>query len=102
MPRPSFIEVKGGVGVRPSRGPRLGVQPNYDSTDGVEVENVVAGGVAERGGIKKGDKILTIAGQETKTLRQYMQAMAQQKSGATIEIVVQRDKKEVKLKVKLD
>lgn len=103
MARPSFIEVKGGRRpTRPSTGPRLGLRPNTQSTDGVEVEDVPEGSVAEKAGIKKGDKIIKIAGKETPTLVEYTDALSQQKVGTTIDIVVRRDKKEVKLKAKLE
>ena len=84
-------------------GPRLGIRPGYGEDDkGVKVEGVGEGGPADRGGIKGGDVVVSIAGKPVKDLQTYMQAMAVQKAGTTIEVVVQRGGKKVTLKVKLD
>jgi hypothetical protein len=101
--RPVFLEVKGASGPRPSGGPRLGFRPAYgEEEDGVLVEGVTEGQPAERAGIKAGDKILVVAGKPTKNLQTFMQVMASQKKGTTIEVVVERGGKKVPLKVQLD
>ena len=103
MARPAFIKVKGGGGTRPSKGPRLGIRPGYGEEEkGVKIEGVVEGGIAERGGIKKGDNIVSIAGKPVKNIETYMEAMAATKAGATIEVIVERGAKKVTLKVKLE
>jgi S1-C subfamily serine protease len=102
--KPAFVEVKGGGGVRPSRGPRLGIRPSYgdDEDKGVEVEVVSDGTPASRGGIKGGDRIVGIAGKPVKNLETYMEALAGQKAGSTIEVIVVRGGKKVPLRIKLD
>jgi hypothetical protein len=102
--KPAFVEVKGGGGPRPSGGPRLGITPDYgnEQDDGVEVLSVAEGAPAERAGIKSGDRIVAIANKEVKNLQTYMTAMAPQKPGTTIDVVVVRGGKKVTLKVKLD
>ena len=103
MDRPAFIKVKGSGGTRPSSGPRLGIRPGYGEEDkGVKIESVAEGGVAERGGIKTGDTIVSIAGKPVKNIETYMEAMASTKVGTTIEVVVERGAKKVTLKVKLE
>lgn len=101
MERPKFIAVKG-TRPRMSGGPRLGIRPDYNSKDGVEVEGVTPGGPADEAGMKDGDIIVSIAGKETKNLTSYMQAMSTQKRKTTIIVVVLREKKKVSLKVNLD
>jgi hypothetical protein len=101
--KPAFVEVKGGGGIRPSSGPRLGIRPGYgDDGDGVLVEGVGDGTPAARGGIRKDDRIVGIAGKSVKNIQTYMTAMAGQKPGSTIEVVVMRAGNKVPLKVKLD
>jgi hypothetical protein len=101
--RPAFVEVKGGGGMRPSSGPRLGIRPEYGGVDdGVAVEGVTPGLPAERAGIKEGDRIVAIAGKPVKDLRAYMTVLAAQKKGDTIEVVVLRAGKRVPLRVKLE
>ncbi|MFO0877555.1 MAG: M28 family peptidase [Gemmataceae bacterium] len=102
MERPKFIEVKGTAMGRPSSGPRLGIRPGYSDAEGVEVEGVTPGSVAEKGGIKEGDRIVSIAGNPVKNINTYMQTMGLQKKGNTIEVQVVRGKQTVKLKVTLE
>lgn len=103
MPKPTFVEVKGDPTGRPSSGPRLGIRPGYGGdSEGVEVEGVVGGGVADKGGVKEGDRIVAIAGKPVKNLNSYMQAMAVQKLGTTIDLEVVRKGKTVKLKLRLE
>lgn len=98
--RPEFVEVKvkfgGGGG---PKGPRLGILPDYEfEGKGVHVTGVSPGGPADLAGIKKGDIIVQIAGKDIASVQGYSTVMASQKLGATIEIKVLRDKKELTLK----
>jgi hypothetical protein len=103
MERPAFIKVKGGGGTRPSKGPRLGIRPGYGEEDkGVKIEGVTEGGIAQRGGLEKGDNIVSIAGKPVKNIESYMEAMASTKPGTTIDVIVERGAKKVTLKVKLE
>jgi hypothetical protein len=107
MHRPRYIEVKGRSPEDwlpgPRTGPTLGIRPGYDpETVGVEVHGVTFGRPADRAGIKIGDRIIAISGASIKNLGQYMTALAKQKPGATIDVTVVRDRKNVKLKVTLD
>jgi Zn-dependent M28 family amino/carboxypeptidase len=100
--RPAFVVVKGG-GVRPSKGPRLGIRPGYtEEQQGLLVEAVIDGGPGDRGGLKAGDVIVDIAGREVKNIQTYMDAMALQQGGRVIQVLVLRKGKKLPLKVPLD
>jgi len=99
--RPEYVKIDS-----PSRtggGPRLGIAPDYaDDNPGVLVGSVTDGMPAAKAGIKGGDRIVEIGGKEVKNLEDYMQKMATQKLGETIEVGVMREKKLLKLPVKLE
>jgi hypothetical protein len=71
-----------------------------DEDAGVVVESVLKGGAAEAGGLKKGDRVLTIDGRWTDTVGDTFVAASLVKPGREVEVVVMRNGKEVKLKVK--
>jgi hypothetical protein len=101
--KPEYVEVKGDTGPRPSTGPRLGIKPGYsDDVAGVVVEGVTPGTPADKGGLKKDDVIVGLAGKPVKDLRTYMTIMAVQKPKTTIDVEVTRDGKKVTLKVPLE
>ena len=102
--RPAFVEVKGGASPRPAGNmPRLGIRPGYsDDKEGVLVEGVSDGDPAAKAGIKKGDRIIEISGKKVGNIETYMQIMAGEKKGTTIDVGVERDGKKIKVPVKLD
>src|SRR5205823_11049529 len=103
--RPEYVKGAGtGGGPRPGMaGIRLGIQPSYsDSAEGVLVEAVSPKSIAEKAGIKGGDRIVKMGEQGIKKLEDYMVFMSKQKDGETIEVTVLREKKELKLKAKLE
>jgi hypothetical protein len=103
MEKPAFVEVKGSNVGRPTGGPRLGIRPGYgDDKEGVEVEGIAPGGVADKAGMKAGDRIVGIAGKPVKDIATYMQAMGTQKKGTTIEVIVLRAGKKMPLKAMLE
>ncbi|HJZ58196.1 MAG TPA: PDZ domain-containing protein [Gemmataceae bacterium] len=71
-----------------------------DGDPGVIVEEVLSGGAAAMGGLKPGDRLLTIDGRWTDTVSDTFMAASLVKPGREVEVVVRRDGKEVKLKVK--
>lgn len=86
----------------PRKGPRLGILPSYAfEGQGVLLEGVSPGGVAEKAGLKEGDIIVEIAGKATPNVGAYMTAMGAQKLGTDVEIVVERKGKKLTLKAKL-
>ncbi|MCZ2341735.1 MAG: M28 family peptidase [Bacteroidales bacterium] len=81
--------------------PKLGVMPgNYEATDGgVLVDDVTPGGAAEKGGIRKGDVIIAIAGKPVQNIGGYMNAMSTQKAGKAIPVIVLRKKDKITVQV---
>jgi hypothetical protein len=103
MDRPTFLEVQDKKRPSYGGGPRLGIRPEYsDEGEGVLVGGVTDGQPAAAAGVQKDDRIVAIAGKPIKDLQVYMEVMAAQKKGDTIEVVVLRKGKRVPLKVKLD
>ncbi|MGL4552557.1 MAG: M20/M25/M40 family metallo-hydrolase, partial [Gemmataceae bacterium] len=98
--KPAFVEVRGEP-VKPSAGPRLGLTP-ADGKDGAEVQAVTAGGPAARAGIRAGDTIVALGPTAVRDAKQYVQAVAAQKHGSTVEVTVLRDGKRLPVKVTLD
>lgn len=82
----------------------FGSRPAYGESPeggGVKLDGVSEGGPAEKAGLKAGDVIVKFGGKEVKDIDSYMTAMGQHKAGDTVEVVVMRDGKEVKLEAKL-
>jgi S1-C subfamily serine protease len=70
-----------------------------DEEDGIDVKLVVPGGAAEKGGMKKGDRLLTLDGRWTDSMPDLFEAATFVKAGRTVKVKVKRDGKEVVLKV---
>jgi hypothetical protein len=71
-----------------------------DEEAGVTVKQVLAGSPAAAGGIKPGDRLLTLDGRWTDTVADLFAAAGHVKPGTTADVVVRRDGKERVLKVK--
>jgi hypothetical protein len=71
-----------------------------DEDAGVTVTKVLAGGPAARGGLKEGDRLLTIDGRWTDSVADTFAAAGHVRPGTTVPVVVKRGGKEVKLEVK--
>jgi hypothetical protein len=109
LDRPKYLFIRGGWAdptddspkISRSNLPRLGIMPgNYGEVDkGVLVGELLPGKAAEKAGLKEGDLIIEIAGKEVKDMNGYMAALATQKAGVEIEIVVMRGKEKVKVKI---
>ncbi len=70
-----------------------------DENPGVTVDNVLAKSPAALGGLKKGDRLLTVDGRWTDTVSDTFLAASLVKPGKAVTLVVKRDGKEVKLTV---
>jgi Aspartyl protease/PDZ domain len=70
-----------------------------DDDAGVDVKAVLDGGAAAVGGLKAGDRVLTIDGRWTDTLSDAYIAASFAKAGKPVAVVVKRDGKEVKLTI---
>ena len=70
-----------------------------DDADGVTVKTVFADSAAAKGGLKAGDRLLTIDGRWTDSVGDAALATSLVKAGRTVAVVVKREGKEVKLTV---
>ncbi len=104
----------GGIGM--GRRPRLGVTPTEldldqakdlgiaEGTTGVLLQDVVEGSAAEKGGLQKGDIVISFDGKtfsEDDGEGEFREAVANAKAGVDIAVVVIRDGERVELTVKL-
>jgi Tol biopolymer transport system component len=79
----------------------LGTIPDYSEGDrpGVKLTGARPGSPAEKGGLRAGDVIVKFAGKQIRNIYDYTYALDAVKIGQPVEIVVQRDGKELTLKV---
>jgi len=91
-------------GVRTGLRAYLGTVPDYSQGDvsGVKLSGVSARGPAEKAGLKGGDIIISLGGQEIKNIYDYTYAIGALKIGQEVEVSVIRDKKEISLQITPD
>ena len=78
--------------------PRLGVYLEHN--DGVEITRLVEKSVAEKTGIKQGDKVVQIAGKPVEKVSDVVAAVKSTAFGTWLPIVVMREDKEIELVAK--
>ena len=92
---PAYIAVKKPSGERARRtsGVFLGTIPDYteEGQTGVPLSGVVAGGPADKGGLRGGDVIVEFAGAELANIYDYVRVLNGLKVGEAVEVVVIRD-----------
>jgi Aspartyl protease/PDZ domain len=71
-----------------------------DEDAGVTVKDVLADSAAAEGGLKSGDRLLTLDGRWTDSVSDTFSATSMVKPGRSVVLVVKRDGKEMKLNVK--
>ncbi len=71
------------------------------STEGTLVADVTPGGPADKAGIKRGDVIVEFNGKKVKDSMQLRNMVAQVPPGKTVDVLLIRDSKEMRLKVRL-
>lgn len=79
----------------------LGTIPDYSGkkAKGVAISGVVKSGPAEAAGLKGGDVIVGLAGQELENIYDFVRALNGLKPGVEIDIAVQREGEKVDLKI---
>ena len=75
------------------------VKEKSDDAEGVTVKTVFADSAAAKGGLKAGDRLLTIDGRWTDSLGDTALATSLVKPGRAVSVLVKRDGKEVKLTI---
>ncbi len=84
---------------------RMGIVPVYAKTDdlpGWPTGGVLPGRAAERAGMKDGDRILSISGEEIKTIQDYIRILHPHAPGDEIVVVVLRGNEQLTLTIKLE
>ncbi|WP_420266925.1 DegQ family serine endoprotease [Candidatus Magnetominusculus dajiuhuensis] len=89
-----------GVNIQPLT-PELAKSFGLKEKDGVLIADIVEGGPAEKAGIKRGDLIVSFDGKDASNTRQLRNLVANTPPGATLDLKVIRDGKEVAFKVKV-
>lgn len=98
---------RSGVKARSKYGRRfkvtLGIIPDVTSSknNGLGVDGVREGGPADRGGMKKGDRIISMNGEDVRNIYDYMGRLAKLKQGETATVEVLREGKKKILLIQL-
>jgi uncharacterized iron-regulated protein len=99
---PAALALAGSGGAPPgaaAAGPRLGV--SLGGTEGQpRIEKVSPDSLAERSGLRAGDRILRVAGTSARSADDLTAAIREQPPGTVLPIVVQRDGREIEVLVR--
>jgi thiol-disulfide isomerase/thioredoxin len=79
----------------------LGVEFMLDDNGGVQIKRVFRGSPAEKGGVKAGDVVLSMDGNEVKSPRQLSKAIAETGPGVTVALKIHRGSSDQTLKIVL-
>jgi len=81
----------------------LGIMPDFAGTEkqGLRVDGVTKGGPADKGGMLKGDIIISINGMKVRDIYEYMSRLGKLKQGQTISVEVIREEKNEVLLIQL-
>jgi hypothetical protein len=97
--RPGFeAPPRGEVRERNEQRRRLGFFPDADVADGVGVRAVSGGSLAERAGMKVGDRIVRIGGEAVSDMRTLRRAIETPKDGEEFEIEIVRGEERIVLR----
>jgi formylglycine-generating enzyme required for sulfatase activity len=84
----------------PSTGVYVGTIPNYgDSSDGLILDGVRPDSPAAKAGLRAGDKIVRLAGQDVRNVQDFKSALDKMKAGQEYEVEVVRGSQRLTLKV---
>jgi len=81
----------------------LGIMPDFAGTEkqGLRVDGVTKGGPADKGGMLKGDIIISLNGMKVRDIYEYMSRLGKLKQGQTISVEVIREEKNEILLIQL-
>jgi S1-C subfamily serine protease len=81
----------------------MGTMPDYAATseEGMKIQDVSEGSPAQKGGLKGGDVIIRLGDKKVGTIYDFMETLGAHRPGDEVDVVVKRDGKDVKLRVKL-
>jgi hypothetical protein len=101
--RPTYVEVQGRASIdRDGARPYFGSIPDFGSdAPGYAIQGVAPGSPAEAGGLKSGDVIVKLGGNQIGGLDDFDLALRKYTAGQEVEVVVLRGSDEVTLKVTL-
>jgi hypothetical protein len=77
-------------------------EPADDSDGGILVDKVMEGLPAQKAGLKSGDKLVQLDGEDIEGVMEFRESLAEHKAGDEISLKVLRDGKELDVKVKLE
>jgi S1-C subfamily serine protease len=102
--RPEYVKTGGFDRTRTlwSTAPATGVLPDYsDKKEGVLIEGVIKDTPAAKAGLKKGDRIVALAGKPLKDAAAFHAASRALKPGEKVEAAIERDGKPQKVEIQL-
>jgi len=101
MDKPAFIKVKT-ASSHTANGPRLGILPGDGDAKGVLIDKTVEDEPAAKAGLKKDDRIVSLAGKPVKSLPDLLAILKNQKGGETVEVGIVRNDRPMTVKVTLE
>lgn len=93
QPQPRQGAQRGGFRVR------IGLIPSYSEENGVVLEGVAPGSPAEQAGLKAGDRIVAVMGQQVKNIEELTSLYEKMEPGKPVEFTIVREGKELKVQV---
>ena len=101
--RPAYVAVQGRAAIdRDGARPYFGSIPDFGSdASGYAIQGVAPGSPADRGGLKSGDVIVKLGGNQIGGLDDFDLALRKYTAGQEVEVVVLRGSEEVTLKITL-
>jgi len=104
--RPKFVKVpdwKPGKKLARGKWPYFGSIPDYAAdVEGLKINGTAKDSPARKAGLKSGDVVIKFGRYKVSGIRDYAHALSRHKAGDTVDIIVKRQGKQVKLKATLD
>jgi hypothetical protein len=98
--RPAYAKTENRVQIRRQLTAFLGVSLR-DQEDHVTISDVVAGGPADRGGIKRGDRLEKLGDQQVRTAFEVIEWVRGHSPGDKVQVLIAREGRQQKLTVQL-